>query len=165
MNPSAVEFVIQRAPQLWQKTLEHLVLTGAATGIAVVIGLPLGVLILRRPAVRGLILGTTGVVQTVPSLALLAFLLTFLGIGVTPAVVALTLYALLPIVRNTFTGLDGISPDIIEAAMGMGFTRRQRLWMVEVPLALPVIIAGIRTAAVIIVGIATLSAYIGAGGL
>jgi osmoprotectant transport system permease protein len=160
-----VEFVIQRAPQLWQKTLEHLVLTGAATGIAVVIGLPLGVLILRRPAVRGLILGTTGVVQTVPSLALLAFLLTFLGIGVTPAVVALTLYALLPIVRNTFTGLDGISPDIIEAAMGMGFTRRQRLWMVEVPLALPVIIAGIRTAAVIIVGIATLSAYIGAGGL
>ena len=165
MNPSAVEFVIQRAPQLWQKTLEHLVLTGAATGIAVVIGLPLGVLILRRPAVRGLILGTTGVVQTVPSPALLAFLLTFLGIGVTPAVVALTLYALLPIVRNTFTGLDGISPDIIEAAMGMGFTRRQRLWMVEVPLALPVIIAGIRTAAVIIVGIATLSAYIGAGGL
>ena len=97
--------------------------------------------------------------------ALLAFLLTFLGIGVTPAVVALTLYALLPIVRNTFTGLDGISPDIIEAAMGMGFTRRQRLWMVEVPLALPVIVAGIRTAAVIIVGIATLSAYIGAGGL
>ena len=164
MNPSPLDFLIQRAPDLWQKTLEHLVLTGAATGIAVVIGLPLGVWIMRRPAVRGLILGAAGVVQTVPSLALLAFLLTFLGIGVTPAVVALTLYALLPIVRNTFTGLDGISPDIIEAAMGMGFTRRQRLW-VEVPLALPVIVAGIRTAAVIIVGIATLSAYIGAGGL
>ena len=165
MNPTPVEFLIQRAPDLWQKTLEHLVLTGAATGIAVVIGLPLGVWILRRPPVRGLILGGAGVVQTVPSLALLAFLLPILGIGVTPAIVALTLYALLPIVRNTFTGLDGISPDIIEAAMGMGFTRRQRLWMVEMPLALPVIVAGIRTAAVIGVGIATLSAFIGAGGL
>ena len=164
-SQSPLHFLIQKAPDLWDKLLEHLVLTGASTGIAVLIGLPLGIWILRRASLRGLILGATGVFQTIPSLALLAFLLPFLGIGVAPAIVALTLYALLPIVRNTFTGLNGISADIVEAAIGMGFTRRQRLWIVEIPLALPVIIAGIRTAAVIGVGIATLSAFIGAGGL
>ena len=164
-SQSLIYLFIQKAPDLWHKTLQHLVLTGTSTGIAVLIGLPLGIWILRKAALRRLILGAAGVVQTVPSLALLAFLLPFLGIGVVPAIVALTLYALLPIVRNTFTGLSGISPDVLEAAMGMGFTRRQRLWMVELPLALPVIVAGIRTAAVIGVGIATLSAFIGAGGL
>ena len=140
-------------------------LTGISIGIAVVIGLPLGIWIARNALARGTVLGTAGIFQTIPSLALLAFLLPFLGIGALPAVVALTLYALLPIVRNTYTGLAGISPDIIEAAHGVGFTERQRLWMVELPLALPVIVAGIRTATVIGVGIATLSAFIGAGGL
>ncbi len=105
------------------------------------------------------------IVQTVPSRAMLAFLLPFFGIGVKPALVALTLYALLPIVRNTYTGLSTIPPAVLEAADGLGFNRWQRLWMVEIPLALPVILAGIRTAAVIGVGIATLSAFIGAGGL
>lgn len=166
MNEKTIaEFVLQRYPDLLTKLGEHLILTGISTGIAIVIGLPLGIWITRNPYIRGLILSVAGIVQTVPSLALLAFLLPFMGIGVAPAVVALTLYALLPIIRNTFTGLDGISPEIIEAAHGMGFTDRQRLWMVEMPLALPVIVAGIRTAAVIGVGIATLSAFIGAGGL
>ena len=166
MNEKTIaEFVLQRYPDLLTKLGEHLILTGISTGIAIVIGLPLGIWITRNPYIRGLILSVAGIVQTVPSLALLAFLLPFMGIGVAPAVVALTLYALLPIIRNTFTGLGGISPEIIEAAHGMGFTDRQRLWMVEMPLALPVIVAGIRTAAVIGVGIATLSAFIGAGGL
>jgi len=162
---TVIEFVLQRFPDLLTKLGEHLILTGISTGIAILIGLPLGIWITRNIHIRGLILNFAGIVQTVPSLALLAFLLPFMGIGVAPAVVALTLYALLPIIRNTSTGLDGISPEIIEAAHGMGFTDRQRLWMVEIPLALPVIVAGIRTAAVIGVGIATLSAFIGAGGL
>jgi osmoprotectant transport system permease protein len=160
-----VEFITQRAPELWQKTLEHLMLTGVSTGLAVLIGLPLGVWIMRNALVRRPVLGVVGIVQTVPSLAMLAFLLPFLGIGVKPAIVALTLYALLPIVRNTFTGLSEVPAEVIEAAQGMGFTARQRLWMVELPLAMPVIVAGIRTAAVIGVGIATLAAFIGAGGL
>jgi osmoprotectant transport system permease protein len=159
------EFLVQRAPELWAKTLEHLALTGVSTAVAVLIGIPLGVWIARNSLVRGPVLGAAGVLQTVPSLALLAFLLPFLGIGAKPAIAALTLYALLPIVRNTFTGLSGVSADVIEAAQGLGFTDRQRLWMVEMPLALPVIVAGVRTAAVIGVGIATLSAFIGAGGL
>jgi len=158
-------FVWQRLPELQQKLVEHLILTGISTAVAVAIGLPLGVLILRWVLLRNIVLSFANAVQTIPSLAMLAFLLPFFGIGVKPALVALTLYALLPIVRNTYTGLSNLSPAVLEAADGLGFTRWQRLWLVEIPLALPVILAGIRTAAVIGVGIATLSAFIGAGGL
>lgn len=158
-------FVGQRLPELQQKLVEHLILTGISTAVAVAIGLPLGVLILRWSFLRGLVLSFSNAVQTIPSLAMLAFLLPFFGIGVKPALVALTLYALLPIVRNTYAGLNNLPPAVLEAADGLGFTRLQRLWLVEIPLALPVILAGIRTAAVIGVGIATLSAFIGAGGL
>ena len=160
-----LEFLIDKAPDLWLKILEHLLLTTVSTGIAIAIGVPLGIWITRNPVFRRAVLGVAGVIQTVPSLALLAFLLPFLGIGARPAIVALTLYALLPIVRNTYTGIEGVSPPVIEAAKGVGFGNFQRLWMVEMPLALPVIVAGIRTATVICVGIATLSAFIGAGGL
>ncbi len=160
-----VELWLEKAPELWVKTLEHLLLTGVSTGIAVLIGLPLGIWITRRAGLRGAVLGVSGVFQTIPSLAMLAFLLPFLGIGIKPALVALTLYAVLPIVRNTYTGLCEVTAEIVEAANGMGFTERQRLWMVEMPLALPMIVAGVRTATVIGVGIATLSAFIGAGGL
>jgi len=160
-----VDLLLDKAPELWTKTLEHLMLTGVSTGIAILMGLPLGIWITRKAGLRGAVLGTAGVFQTIPSLAMLAFLLPFLGIGVKPALVALTLYAILPIVRNTHTGLNEVSPEILEAADGLGFTGRQRLWMVEMPLALPMIVAGIRTATVIGVGIATLSAFIGAGGL
>ena len=165
MNPGMFEFLIQRAPDLWLKTGEHMMLTGVSIGVAVIIGIPLGILITRQVFLRNFILGLAGVVQTIPSLALLAFFLPVLGIGMPPAIAALILYALLPIVRNTLTGLNGISPSIIEAAHGMGFTSRQRRWMVEIPLAVPVIVAGIRTSPVICIGIATQSAFIGAGGL
>ena len=158
-------FLATRAPELWQKTLEHLVLAGVSTGLAVLIGLPLGIWITRNAVARRPVLGASGIVQTIPSLAMLAFLLPLLGIGVKPAIAALTLYALLPIVRNTYTGLSEVAPDILEAARGVGFTNRQQLLMIELPLAVPVIVAGVRTAAVIGVGIATLSAFIGAGGL
>lgn len=162
---STTAFLIERLPELGQKTLEHLFLTGFSTFLATVVGLPLGIWIVRNTRVRGWVLGAAGVMQTMPSLALLAFLLPFFGIGVTPALIALTLYALLPIVRNTYTGIQGVPDDILEAADGLGFTPGQRLRLIELPLALPVILAGIRTAMVIGVGIAALSAFIGAGGL
>ena len=140
-------------------------LAGISSAAAVLVGVPLGVLITRWVKLRGTILGLAGVVQTIPSIAMLALLMVPLGLGVKPAIASLMLYALLPIIRNTYTGLTGVDRNIIEAADGVGFTPGQRLWMVELPLAAPVIIAGIRTATVITVGIATLSAYIGAGGL
>src|SRR5690606_14204600 len=106
-----------------------------------------------------------GILQTIPSIALLGFMIPLLGIGAKPAIVALFLYALLPIIRNTYSGILGVNPAVKEAATAMGMTRRQVLWKVELPLAFPVILAGIRTATVITVGVATLAAYIGAGGL
>ncbi|MEJ2688487.1 MAG: ABC transporter permease [Deltaproteobacteria bacterium] len=162
---SILAFIAANGAGLWQKTVEHLVLTGLSTGLAIAVGLPLGVLVAKQRACRAAVLSLAGVVQTVPSLAMLAFLLPLVGIGFKPAIIALTLYALLPIVRNTYTGLTTIAPDITEAAAGLGFTARQQLLLVELPLAAPVIVAGIRTATVIGVGIATLSAFIGAGGL
>ena len=161
-----VDFILARAPELWARTGEHLLLTGYAMAIAVIIGVPLAIICRHSRAMRGWVLGAVGIAQTVPSLAMLAILLSLLGkIGAVPAVIALALYALLPIVRNTVTGLDGVGPQIIEAAMAVGMTPGQQLRMVQIPLAIPVIAAGVRTAAVTCVGIATLSAFIGAGGL
>lgn len=160
-----IDFLIEKSPELLIKFREHVVLTGVSTSFAILAGVPLGILITRHKTIRGIVLAAAGVVQTIPSLAMLAFLLPLLGIGIKPAIVALTLYAFLPIIRNTYTGLTNISDEIIEAATGVGFTPKQMLCLVELPLALPVIFAGIRTAAVIGVGIATLSSFIGAGGL
>jgi osmoprotectant transport system permease protein len=158
--------VATRRAELWQKVLEHLGLSALAMAIAILIGVPTGIVIHRHRAALPLVLGATEIVQTIPSLAMLAFLFAVYGIlGMTPAVTALVLYALLPIVVNTFTGLKELSPEIIEAADGVGMSGQQRLWMVELPLALPMIVAGIRTSTVWTIGIATLSTYIGAGGL
>lgn len=165
MADSFLTFIIERRVDLLNNTLEHIYLTGISTTLAVMIGIPLGILAYRSLWMRRIILPTAGIIQTIPSLAILAFLLTYLGIGMVPAIAALILYALLPIIRNTYTGLNEISPSIIEAANGLGFTNWQRLWIVELPLAVPVIITGIRTAAVICVGVATLSSLIGGGGL
>jgi osmoprotectant transport system permease protein len=160
-----LDFAIERLPDLWSRSVEHVVLAAVSTGAAVALGVPLGIAISRNSTLRGPVLGVASALQTIPSLALLAFLLPLMGIGTRPAIVALILYALLPIVRNTYAGITGVPAAVIEAARGVGFTPRQQLWMVEIPLALPVLVAGIRTAAVIGVGIATLAAAIGAGGL
>ena len=166
MDDAGWAFVEARLPELAFRTGEHLMLTGVSTGLAIAAAIPLGIIASRSPGLRATVLGLAGILQTVPSLAMLALLLALLQkIGVLPAIVALTLYALLPIVRNTLAGLEAVSPEVREAAKGIGMTGRQQLWMVELPLALPVIVAGIRTAAVVGVGIATLSAFIGAGGL
>ncbi|MBI1332171.1 MAG: ABC transporter permease subunit [Armatimonadetes bacterium] len=154
-----------RADELSLRLVEHLKLALTATGIAVVVGVSLGYLAVRSKHLRDTVLGVASILQTIPSLALLTFLLPFLGIGTTPAIVALTLYALLPIVRNTYAGLSQAPPAMIEMANALGLSGTQKLFWIEARFALPFIIAGIRTAAVVSVGIATLSAFIGAGGL
>ena len=163
---SWTSFVADHLSELWLRTVQHIMLTGVSTGLAIMIGVPLGILAFRKRWLRGPIIGTTGILQTIPSLAMLALLLAIMHkIGAAPAIVALTLYALLPIVRNTLTSMEGVPSDVMEAARGIGMTRWQQLRIVRLPLALPVIVTGIRTAAVAAVGIATLSAFIGAGGL
>ncbi len=155
-----------RLPELQLRTGEHILLTLLSTALAIVVGIPLGIIAFRYRRVQAPMLGAIGILQTVPSLAMLAILLALLNkIGVLPAMIALTLYALLPIVRNTVTGLEGVPGEIVEAARGVGMTSLQQLRMVRIPLAMPIIVAGVRTAAVVGVGIATLVAFIGAGGL
>lgn len=158
-------FVSQHSDKLLQQTLVHSGLTFLSLFLAIIISLPLGILITRKAKLAGPVLGVAGVLQTIPSIALLGFMIPLLGIGAKPAIMALFLYALLPIIRNTYTGILGVSPSVKEAAKGMGMTGGQILRKVELPLAFPVILAGIRTATVITVGVATLAAYIAAGGL
>ena len=166
MGESLATLVRERWAELWFRTGEHVLLTGCSTLAACAIGLPLGVLAFRLAWIRAPLMASVATLQTIPSLAMLACLLALLQkIGVVPALIALTLYALLPIVRNTLAGLDSVAPEVREAARGIGMTPRQQLVLVELPLATPVIGAGVRTAAVVGVGIATLSAFIGAGGL
>lgn len=147
------------------QTQEHLFLTLVSMAIASVAGVTLGILISRYNRFSTPVLGVVGILQTIPSLALLGFLLPLFGIGKIPAIIALFLYALLPIVRNTYTGINEVDKSAKEAALGMGMTRYQLLRYVEIPLAFPIILAGIKTSTVICVGVATLCAYIGAGGL
>ncbi len=150
------------------QTAEHVWLVGISMLLAVAIGVPLGILLSRRPGWKGVILGTNSIIQTIPSLALFGLLMPVPWIGARAdrlAILALTLYALLPVVRNTYVGIAGVDPPVREAAIGMGLTSRQLLWYVELPLASNVIVAGIRTATVITVGVATIAAAIGAGGL
>ncbi|MCU0806061.1 MAG: ABC transporter permease subunit [Burkholderiales bacterium] len=149
----------------WKLTREHLLLTFASLAASVAVGIPLGVLAARVPRVGQIVLGIVSVVQTIPSLALLAFLIAITGrIGVVPALIALFLYALLPIVRNTHAGLVGVSRGMRQAAVALGLSAKDRLVSVELPLATPSILAGIKTSAVINVGTATIAAFVGAGG-
>ncbi|MBT7179965.1 MAG: ABC transporter permease subunit, partial [Nitrospina sp.] len=165
-NTPLTAYIVERLPEIWQRIGEHIFLTGISTLTAVLIGIPLSILAFYRPGLRGPLLGTVSILQTIPSLAMLVILLAlFQKIGVIPAIVALILYALLPIVRNTLAALQGIAPEIIEAARGIGMTEWQKMRLIRIPLGIPVIMAGIRTASVAGVGIATLAAFIGAGGL
>lgn len=154
-----------RTNELWMAVLEHIQLVAISMLIAILIGVPLGIIISRVKWLQGPILGVAGILQTIPSLALLGFMIPFFGIGVTTAIIALFLYSLLPIIRNTYAGISEVDKSVIEAAVGMGMTDRQILFKIELPLALSVIMAGIRTSTVINVGTATLAAFIGGGGL
>lgn len=162
------DFLLENRGEVLQLTLEHLVLVVIAMLFAAAMGIPLGISLAERPVLRRWVLGAANVIQTVPSLALFGFLIPVPlvgGIGRRTAVVALSLYALLPILRNTYAGISGVDRAVVEAARGMGMTDRQLLWQVQIPLSLGVILAGIRVATVISVGLATIAAAIGAGGL
>ncbi|GHI00925.1 ABC transporter permease/substrate-binding protein [Neobacillus kokaensis] len=144
---------------------QHIYLSVISVLIATVVGIPLGILISREPKLSKPIIGTTNVIQAIPSLALLGFLIPFIGIGSTPAIIMVVLYSLLPIVKNTFTGLTNIDRDILEAAKGIGLTKSQTMRKIQLPLAFPMIMAGIRISAVTAVGLMTIAAFVGAGGL
>ena len=163
-----ITFLIERKSELAAMTAQHVFLVLVSTGVAVGLGVPLGLLLTRRRSWARPVLGLAGVMQTVPSLALFGFIMPIPvlgGIGSRTAIVALVLYGLLPILRNTYTGILSVDPAAVEAGRGMGMTEWQRLRFIEIPLALPTIFAGVRIAAVVSVGLATIAAAIGAGGL
>jgi osmoprotectant transport system permease protein len=162
------EFVVKHRLEIVTLSLEHLRLVVWSMMFALGIGLPLGLLLARRPRWRALVLGSNNVIQTIPSLALFGLLLPVPWLGARAdrlTITALTLYALLPIVRNTYIGISGVDRSVLEVATGMGLTARQILWHVEIPLASPVILGGVRVATVLTIGVATIAAAIGAGGL
>ncbi len=161
-------FFSQHAGEILQATLEHVWLVGATMLLSIAIGVPLGILVARRPWLSKPILGGANIAETIPSLALLGFLLPAPWLGERAdrvAITALTLYALLPIIRNTAAGITGVDPAVREAARGMGMTPRQILFQVELPLSLSTVLAGIRVATVLTIGVATIAAAVGAGGL
>lgn len=165
---SLLRFYVENSREVLGLLGQHVLLVLVSTAIAVTIGLPLGILLTRRPSWRRPVLGLANVFQTIPSLALFGFLIPLPllgGIGARTAIVALVVYALLPIVRNTYTGIAGVDPEVREAGRGMGMTDGELLRLVELPLAASVILAGIRVATVVGVGTATIAAAIGAGGL
>ncbi len=165
---SFFEFVLRNHGEIWHRTLQHLTLVAASAGIAIAVGVPTGIAVTRWARLRGPVLGLANIFQTIPSLALFGFLIPVPmigGIGARTAIVALVIYALLPIIRNTYAGITGVDAAVRDAARGMGMTDGQILRLVELPLAAPVVLAGIRVATVIGVGIATIAAAIGAGGL
>lgn len=157
--------LVDRWPDILDATWQHIILSLIALFWGIVISVPTGILLTRQRWLAGPVLGIVSVFQTIPSLALLGFMIPMFGIGPLPAIIAMTIYALLPILRNTYTGILDVDKAMLEAGKGMGMTKSQLLRMVELPLARPVIVAGIRTATVMTIGVATLAAFIGAGGL
>lgn len=146
-------------------TLRHVYITVTAVIISIVTGISIGMLIAKHKRLASIIIGITGIIYTIPSLALLGILVSFVGFGIKPTIIALVLYSQLMIIRNTYVGINSVDPAIVEASIGMGMTRFQLLRMVELPLALPIIMAGVKNIAVMTIGIAAIAALIGAGGL
>jgi osmoprotectant transport system permease protein len=159
------QYLLEYPDRVWPRFVEHLTLSVSALLIAVVISLPLGLLLNRIKPLRDPVLFVLDMFYTIPSFALFALLVPIMGLGPEPAIVALIVYSLFILVRNTMVGYDGVDPAVKEAAWGMGMSRRQVLWRIETPLAFPVILAGIRIATLSTVGLATIAAWIGAGGL
>lgn len=162
------EFIVRNRNEVFERSLEHIGLVAASMAIALAVGLPVGIALVRRANLQRWVIGAANVVQTIPSLALFGFLIPVPligGIGNSTAIVALSLYALLPILRNTCIGIAGVDPAVVESARGMGMTPRQVLWQVQLPLAAPVLLAGIRVATALCIGVTTIAAAIGAGGL
>jgi osmoprotectant transport system permease protein len=160
-----MDYLFTHLPLVAQRLAEHLRLTAISLVLALAIALPMGVLLNRKRAWRGPVMAVLGVIYTIPSLSLFVLLIPIFGLGLTPAVIALVAYAQLVLVRNWLVGLNGIDPAVLEAANGMGMSSWQRFWWVEFPLALPLLLAGVRLAVISIIGIGTIAAFINAGGL
>jgi len=159
------EYFLQNKTQIISLLIEHIELTAISVGLAILIGVPLGILISYVKKLNKPILGMTNIIQAIPTMALLGLFIPLLGIGTLPAVTTVVLYSLLPIIKNTYTGISNINPQTIEAAKGIGLTKFQILTKIQIPLALPIIMAGVRISAVTAVGLMTIAAFIGAGGL
>lgn len=165
-----IHFIIGNLGLIGQLTLQHISIVGVAVGLAILTGVPIGIAITQNQTVADYVLYAAGMIMTIPSIALFGVLIPILstigqGIGYLPAVIAVLLYSQLPIIRNTYTAINNVDPALREAARGMGMTPLQRLRRVEIPLAVPVIMAGVRTAVIINIGVTAIAAYIGAGGL
>lgn len=159
------DFFNQYGSQIIAKSAEHLYISAIALTLGIAIAVPLGIVLTRTPKVANVVISITSALQTVPSLALLALMIPFFGVGKLPAIIALFIYSLLPILRNTYIGMKGVDANYRDVAKGMGMTNFESIRMVELPLAMPTIMAGIRLAAVYVIAWATLASYIGAGGL
>lgn len=160
-----LEQLAVRKTEILSLLVEHIELTIVAVLIAVVIGVPLGIFITKNKKVANIVIGFANLVQAIPSLAILGFLIPVIGIGSAPAITMVVLYSMLPLIKNTYTGITNINPDMLEAAKGLGMTNGQTLRLIKIPLAMPVIMAGVRMAAVTAVGLMTIAAFVGAGGL
>lgn len=158
-------FLIDNKVHLFKSTLEHIGISALSLILAILVAVPVGILLTRNKTAAKIVLSITGVLQTVPSLAILAMMIPIFGIGKFPAIIALFLYVLLPILNNTYLGMKSVDPNTIQAGHAMGMTKKQSLRLVELPLAIPVIMSGIRLSSVYAISWATLAAYIGAGGL
>lgn len=163
-------FIWASLPIIWEKTVEHTVLVSIAVGLAIIIGVPVGVLITQHKRIANAVLYAASILITIPSIAMFGIMIPLLspmgyGVGAVPAMLAVLLYSLLPIIRNTYSAINNIDPALREAALGIGMRRVERLRMVEIPLAVPVILAGVRVAVVMNIGVMTIATYIGAGGL
>ncbi|EOH94024.1 glycine betaine/carnitine/choline ABC transporter permease [Enterococcus haemoperoxidus ATCC BAA-382] len=159
------QFLLERGNELVTKIGEHIFISGVALLLGILFAVPIGILLTRTKRTAAIVIGLTSALQTVPSLALLALMIPIFGVGKIPAIIALFIYSLLPILRNTYIGIKEVSSDYKDAAKGMGMTNVQSIFMVELPIAMPTIMAGIRLAAVYVIAWATLASYIGAGGL
>ncbi|MEI2353676.1 ABC transporter permease [Pediococcus acidilactici] len=160
-----INFLNQYGADILSKTGQHIYISSVALALGIIVAVPLGMLLTRAPKISGAVIGLASVMQTIPALALLAIMIPIFGIGSTPAIVALFIYSLLPILRNTYLGLTSVDPALIDAAKGMGMNSFQRMWKVELQLALPVIMAGVRLSATYVIAWTALASYIGAGGL
>ncbi|MFJ5760799.1 ABC transporter permease [Neobacillus sp. NPDC093182] len=160
-----IETVTNRWDMLMTSLWQHIYISMVSMVIVLVISIPLGIYLTRKKKLAEPVIGFTGIFQTIPSIALFGFLLPFVGIGIKPTIIALVLYALLPVVRNVYTGILEVNQSVVDAGRGMGMTSKQILWMIEIPLALPIIMAGIRTATIMTIGVTTIAAFVGAGGL
>lgn len=160
-----IRFMVANADNIFSALIQHMKITGIAVGFAILIGVPIGIWISKKQNIAGFVLGVANIMQTIPSLALFGLIIPIMGIGFKPSVFVLLLYALMPIIKNTYIGITTVDPAVIEAGRGMGMTRMQILKMIEVPLSLPMIMGGIRISTVINIGTATIAALIGAGGL